>query len=129
MLKERLILRPPDSDIPRQFLKDSLMNLCVGIVEMVLSQFWTLTVCRAMSITSPSALAWGIDTQSPIRIMSLDMICTLATNDRIVSLKTSISTAAKAPSPERKTRGERFRSTAAATIPAAMYASRLSTCR
>ena len=32
---ERLIRRPPASLIPRQFLNDSLMNLWVGIVEIV----------------------------------------------------------------------------------------------
>ena len=41
---ERLIRRPPDSLIPRQFLNDSLMKRWVGIVENVLSQFWIFTV-------------------------------------------------------------------------------------
>ena len=115
--------------MPRQLRNDSEMNLLVGIVEMVLSQFCTLTVCSATSITSPSQSAWGRLTQSPIRTMSLDAICTLATSDRMVSRKTSMSTAASAPSPERKTTGERPASTATIATSAASHASRLATCR
>ena len=44
MYTARLTRRPPDSDMPRQFLKDSEISLCVGIVVMVLSQFCTFTV-------------------------------------------------------------------------------------
>ena len=95
------------------------MNLLVGIVEIVLSQFCTLTVCSAMSMTSPSEPACGTLTQSPIRIMSFDAICMLATSDRIVSRKTSMSTAASAPSPDRKTRGDLPASTATITTAAA----------
>ena len=39
MLIDRLIRRPPDSDIPRQFLNDSVIRAYVGIVVIVLSQF------------------------------------------------------------------------------------------
>ena len=48
-------------------------------------------------MTSPSALLFGILIQSPIRTVSLTAICTLATNPKIVSLKTKSSTADKAP--------------------------------
>ena len=95
------------------------MNWLVGIVEIVLSQFCTLTVWSAMSITSPSQPAWGTLTQSPIRTMSLEAICTLATSDRIVSRKTSMSTAASAPIPDRKTTGDFPASTATITTAAA----------
>ncbi|MND73553.1 hypothetical protein D3C80_651320 [compost metagenome] len=93
--------------MPRQFLNESVMKRLVGMVVMVLSQFCTFTVCRAMSITSPSALSCGISTQSPTRMMSLEVICTLATSDSRVSWKISISTAAMAPRPERRISGER----------------------
>src|SRR3546814_1342998 len=53
-----------------------------------------------MSITSPSALYCGISIQSPTRTISFEVSCTEATSDRIVSLNTSISTAAIAPSPD-----------------------------
>ena len=83
------------------------MNLLVGMVVMVLSKFCTLTVCRAMSMTSPSALSWGISIQSPTRMMSLLEICTLATRESRVSWKISSSTAAMAPRPESRISGER----------------------
>ncbi len=111
--------RPPDSLMPRQFLNDSLMKRWVGIVVIVLSQFWILTVWSAMSITSPSAFAWGISTQSPMRIMSLDAIWRLATSDRIVSLKTRSRIAVSAPRPDRKTTGERSARIDTTTMPAA----------
>ena len=44
MKTERLMRRPPAMDIPRQFLNESSINLWVGMVVIVLSQFWTLTV-------------------------------------------------------------------------------------
>ena len=84
------------------------------MVVMVLSQFCTFTVCRAMSITSPSAPTCGISIQSPTRSRSLEASCTPATKDRMVSLNTSISTADMAPRPESRISGER--STSAATI-------------
>jgi hypothetical protein len=34
-----LMRRPPESDMPRQFLNESVMKACVGMVVMVLSQF------------------------------------------------------------------------------------------
>ncbi|MNZ87642.1 hypothetical protein D3C78_1065060 [compost metagenome] len=102
-----MIRRPPDSCMPRQFLNESLMKRLVGMLVMVLSQFCTLTVCRAMSITSPSAFSAGISTQSPTRTMSLEVICTLATRESRVSWKISISTAAMAPRPESRISGER----------------------
>ena len=97
--------RAPDSDIPRQFLNDSSMNFDVGTVVIVLSKFLIFTVCNAMSITSPSALSFGISTQSPSRTMSLLAICTLATRDSIVSLNTNIRTAVMAPMPLTKIKG------------------------
>ncbi|MNT20260.1 hypothetical protein D3C72_1555640 [compost metagenome] len=66
----------------------------------VLSQFCTLTVCSAMSLTKPSALDCGISIQSPMRSMSLLVSCVLATSDNSVSLNTSSSTADSAPRPE-----------------------------
>ena len=118
MRSERLMRRPPDSDMPRQFLNDSVMNLWVGMVEMLLSQFWILTVWSAISMTSPLALAWGMSTQSPMRIMSLDMIWMLATSERMVSRKMRMRTAVSAPTPERKTRGLWSARIAMATMPA-----------
>ena len=82
MYSARLMRRPPESGMPRQFLKLSLISRQVGMVVMVLSQFCTFTVCRAMSITSPSALSCGISIQSPTRSMSLPDSCMLATSDR-----------------------------------------------
>lgn len=66
---------------------------------MVLSQFCTFTVVKLISITSPSALLLGMTIQSPIFTMRLDINCIPATNPRIESLNTSISTADTAPSP------------------------------
>jgi len=79
----------------------------VGTVVTVLSQFCTLTVCSAMSLTKPSALACGISIQSPMRSMSLDVSWVLATSDSSVSLNTSSSTADSAPRPEIIHSGER----------------------
>ena len=39
MLSERLILRPPDSVMPRQFLNVPVTKEWVGTMLMVLSQF------------------------------------------------------------------------------------------
>ena len=114
----RLTRRPPDSDIARQFLKGSLMNFGVAIVETVLSQFCTRTWCRSMSITVPSASACGTSTQSPIRTMSFEVIWMLAASETRVLRKTSMSAAAAAPTPERKTTGERPRRMATMTTPA-----------
>ncbi len=63
----------------------------------VLSQLRTLTVDSDTSTTSPLALCFGTTIQSPLRSILLAVSCTLATRPRIVSLKTSISTAADAP--------------------------------
>lgn len=52
-------------------------------------------------------MAWGISIQSPMRSMSLEVSWVLATSDSSVSLKTSSSTADKAPSPEIIHKGER----------------------
>jgi len=86
------------------------------MVVMVLSQFCTLTVFKAMSMTKPSAPACGISIQSPTRSMSLSPSCTPATKERMVSLNTSISTAEAAPSPESSSSGERLASVAASTV-------------
>ncbi|MNY33954.1 hypothetical protein D3C86_1682570 [compost metagenome] len=127
--KLRLIRRPPHSCMPRQFLNGSLIKRLVGMLVMVLSQFCTLTVCRAMSITSPSAFSCGISTQSPTRMMSLEVICTLATSDSRVSWKISISTAAMAPRPESRISGERSISVASIRMAASAYTAISSTCR
>ena len=63
-----LILLPPYSDIPRQFFTDVVTIFDVGIVVMVLSQFCTLTVCKAISTTSPSAPYSGTSIQSPLSV-------------------------------------------------------------
>ena len=109
--------RPPDSLIPRQFLKDSEMSLWVGIVVIVLSQFCTFTVCSATSMTSPSALNWGISIQSPTRTMSFEASCSDATKDRIVSRKMSRITAISAPILLRKKKGDWSASLATTTTP------------
>ena len=126
---ERLIRRPPASLIPRQFLNESLISFLVGMLVMVLSQFCTFTVCRAMSITSPSALSWGISIQSPTRTMSLELICRLATSDRMVSWNTRISTAIIAPSPDSRINGERSINVATISTPASVNTTIFSSCR
>ena len=63
------ILLPPYSDIPLQFLTDVVTIFDVGIEVIVLSQFCTFTVCRAMSTTSPSAPYSGTSIQSPFLII------------------------------------------------------------
>ena len=85
--------------MPRQFLNDSVTSFLVGMVVMVLSKFCTVMVCSAMSMTSPSAFWLGISIQSPMRTRPSPLICTLATSDRMVSWKISISTAVAAPRP------------------------------
>ena len=73
------------------------MKSCVGIVLSVLSQLRTVTVCSAISTTSPSTLCEGISTQSPIRTTSLTEIWMLASTDSRVSRNTSSNTAVSAP--------------------------------
>ena len=107
MSRLRLMRRPPDSCIARQFLKGSVTSLRMGMVVTVLSKFCTFTVCRAISITSPSASCPGTVIQSPTRTMSVDEIWMLATKDRSVSWKTRIRTAAIAPRLERRITGDR----------------------
>lgn len=63
--------RPPEADIPLQFLKESETSDQVGIVVMVLSQLRTFTVVRPISMTAPSAPYFGISSQSPSFSMSL----------------------------------------------------------
>ena len=112
--------RPPDSCIPRQLRKLSLISFQVGMVLMVLSQFCTLIVCRLMSMTSPSAFWLGISIQSPTRNMSLLDSCRLATSDSRVSLNTSISTAVIAPKPVSRTSGDLPINAAMMSTPAMM---------
>lgn len=106
MPSARLMRRPPDCDMPRQFLKLSVTKALVGMAEMVLSQLLILTVCSPMSITSPSAPYWGISTQSPTRSTSLPAIWRLATKPRIESLETSSRMAVMAPSPVNRPQGD-----------------------
>ena len=69
---ERMMRRPPESNMPRQFLKLSVISRQVGMVVMVLSQFCTLTVLEsAMSVTKAVGAYLGISIQSPTRSMSL----------------------------------------------------------
>ena len=73
---------------------------------MVLSKFCTLTVVRATSITSPSAPNFGISIQSPRATIRLAVSCTPATSPRMASLKISIITAVRAPSPLKISTGD-----------------------
>ena len=97
--KDLFILRPPLSDIPFQFLNAESISLCVGIIDIVLSQFCIFTVCSAISITSPSAPNCGASIQSPTLNKLFELIWILATKDNIVSLKTKSKTAVIAPKP------------------------------
>ena len=99
-------LRPPLSVIPRQFLNGVVTRVYGGIIERVLSQLRTLTVLRVISSTLPLALPSGICIQSPSLIISFCASCTPATKPRMLSLNMSISTAAEAPSPVRRTVGD-----------------------
>ena len=58
-------------------------------------------------MTMPFTLPPGTTIQSPLRIMSFCDSCTPATKPRMLSLNTSISTAAKAPSPVMSAMGDR----------------------
>ena len=98
-----LIRRPPLSCMPRQFLNDVSTSLYVVIV---LSQFCTFTVCRAISITSPSAPKAGASIQSPNLTSRLEAMVKLATRDRMVSRKTRMITAISAPMPDNNTHGD-----------------------
>ena len=59
-----------------------------------------------MSITVPSALNCGTESQSPILIKSLNEICKLAISERIVSLKISNKIAVIAPNPLTNIQGD-----------------------
>ena len=100
----------------------------MGTVVIVLSQFWILTVCRPISITSPSAPKFGISTQSPTRSMSLPAICMLATKPMIESLKTSRMIAVIAPRPVRSVVGDLPISVATETIPTPSHSTIFTTC-
>ena len=104
---DRLIRRPPDSCMPRQFLNDSLINEYAGIEVIVLSQFCTFTVVNATSMTSPSAPYFGISIQSPTATILFALSCMPATSPSMASLNTSKSTAINAPNPLRKYTGLR----------------------
>ena len=88
-----------------------------GTVDIVSSQFRIFTVFNVISSTVPLATPLGNCIQSPIRSISLAESCTPATNPRILSLNTSISTAADAPKPANKVIGDLFTSTAIITMP------------
>ena len=124
----RMMRRPPPANMLRQFLKLALISFQVGMLVTVLSQFCTLTVCRLISITAPSAFSLGISIQSSTRSMSLLANCTPATNDRIVSLNTSISTADMAPRPESSSKGERSSTVATISSRATMPTVSLPSC-
>ena len=85
--------------MPLQFFTELVTIFEVGIVVIVLSQFWTFTVWSDISITSPSAPYSGTSIQSSKFIMSFWPIWTEATNESIVSWKTNKSMAVIAPSP------------------------------
>ena len=91
-----------DSSIPLQLINESDTSLYVGIVVIVLSKFWTLTVERFTSITVPSASDPFIVIQSPILTVSLTVIWILETKPSIVSLNTRIIIADNAPRDARK---------------------------
>ena len=105
-MMERLILRPFDSLIFRQFLKELVISACIGIEEIVWSQFSTFKVVRDKSLTVPSELWLGISIQSPTWIKLFADTWMPATNPRIESLNTKRSTAVKAPKPEMKKTGD-----------------------
>ena len=71
ILMLRLMRRPPDSSIPRQFWKGVVMSEYVGTFTMVLSKFYTFTVMRLMSITLPFARVLLTTIQSPGLTISL----------------------------------------------------------
>ena len=86
-------------------LNESEIKAAAGIMVMVLSQFCTLTVVKVISITSPSALYFGISIQSPTRTISLADNWIPATNPRIEFWNTSSRTADSAPKPPRSMNG------------------------
>ena len=86
-------------------------------MEIVLSQFWIFTVFKVISCTMPSAVPLGKVTQSPMRSMSLTDNCMPATNPRMLSLNTNISTAADAPSPAKSFIGDLSINTATIRMP------------
>ena len=106
MMIERLILRPPDVLMWRQFLNELVIKDCMGIEEIVWFQFSTFKVVSEISTTVPSVEWLGISIQSPTLTRSLVDNCTPATSPRIGSLKTRSNTAVNAPIPERNTAGD-----------------------
>ena len=75
---------------------------------MLLFQFWTLTVCRVISITSPFASYLGISIQSPSLTILFAVSWMPATNPSMESLKISEIIAVAAPIPLSIIQGERF---------------------
>ncbi|MNV86342.1 hypothetical protein D3C71_1803690 [compost metagenome] len=88
-----------------------------------------MTVCKAMSITSPSAFWLGISIQSPMRTRPSPLICTLATSDRMVSWKINMNTAVAAPRPVIRCNSSTPTSTATMDRPATTNTTILATCR
>ena len=105
ILIERLTRRPPTSNIPLQFWKESFTSAKGGTVVMVWSQLRTFTVVKVTSMTSPSAPYFGIEIQSPGRSISLALSWIPATSPLMVSWNTNIRIAVPAPRPVRITTG------------------------
>ena len=74
----------------------------------VLSQLRTFTTVSDTSATIPLAIVPGTIIQSPTLSISFCESWTPATSPRILSLKTSMTTAAKAPSPVKSAKGDLF---------------------
>ncbi len=85
-------------------------------MTMVLSQLRTFTAVSDTSVTMPLAMVEGTTIQSPTCNMSFWESCSPATSPRILSLNTSISTAAKAPSPVSSATGDLLTRMATHTI-------------
>ena len=76
------------------------------MVVIVLSQFWTFTVVRVISVTSPSAPYCRTSIQSPGAIIRFAMSWMPATNPSKTSLKIKRRIAVSAPNPLRKYKGD-----------------------
>ena len=111
-----------------QFWKESLTRAYGGIVVTVLSQLRTFTVLSVTSVTMPSASYLGILIQSPTFSISLADNCMPLTKPIILSLNTSINTAADAPSPARSDTGSLSITSLKMTMPPTNHITTWSVC-
>ena len=105
---DRFTRRAPKSRMRSQFWNDPVISEYVGMVVTVLSQLRTLMVFNPIDTTSPSASNAGATIQSPSCNILFAESCMPATNPSIVSLNTSESIAAEAPSPAITASGSRL---------------------